>query len=128
MDIGFQTRNREETELEVLLGARFVTKDKEPYPFHIGKVVGVHASNGTAIGVYQGLTDKEDIVLFPSVQYEKYPTDAYGEKVKMKAYWDEERPELIKYRVISGVSPIRKEHLDWIVQNIGRDFPQIESK
>ncbi len=117
----------EERELEKLLGAKFLAKDREPYCAHLGQYVNVHVGGGVVQGLYQGLTENGHIILLPSVQSEKYPTDQTFKEIITKFYWETSRPDMIKFEAVGGMSPVRKEYLDWVIQNVGRDFPDLKS-
>lgn len=124
-NIGYKPREgRPMSELEEEMQIEFVDKDVEPYSNNIGECVRVQLGSGAAHGVYRGLNERGSIVLIPSVISEFYPTDTNSDQGKTTYYWEEKRPNFISASAISGMSPVRKEYLDWIVENWGRSPPK----
>ncbi len=121
--MGYRTgEERKLNELEQAMNAMFVERDKEPYPMHIGKTVTVHIGSGSAQGVYHGLNDEAQIVLLPSIQREEYPTKPNSGQNKIVLYWEKEIPDIAQFEDVTGVSPIRKEYLDWLVKHFKRKY------
>ena len=122
---GFRPNDEAEetSDLERELGVNFVKKEDEPFLMYVGKAVRIHVVNGNIDGIYCGVNDRNFLVVAPSVQGEEFPNTEAG-KTKIRFFWSE-RPNLVKYEVVLGISSIRKGYLDWIVQNVGRETPEI---
>ena len=114
--LGFHNRGRKPTELEESMGSLFVDVDREPFSHNKEKTVAVHVGNHDVYGVYKGLNDKGFIVLFPSVKSEFTPLNTVNlEQGRRICYWENERPDFVRFDAITGMSPIRAEYLERIV-------------
>jgi hypothetical protein len=128
MNMGFGVKGREFSELEKELDIKLVGEENEPFSVYTNKMARIFVGGGASHGVYRGLNDRGFLVLFPSAVSESYPTSPDGEKCNTIYLWNEESPTFVKFEASTGIGPVREEYVKWIVENWGRDVPNLERK
>lgn len=114
---GFTRKERELTELEQKLGVEFVGTNEELFPNEIGRYVAVYVKGSSFYGVYQGLNKRGFLILLPHICSE-FTSLSLNEQSKgiTQFYWENVRSKYIKQDSIDGLSPVRKEYLEQLVE------------
>ncbi len=99
----------------------FVGSDKEPYSEHLQKPIEIHSGPGKQyMGIYRGLSKRNDLVLFPTLTWETYRIAGEEEEKKTRAIYSwMQRPAFIVYPSVNAVIPVRQEYLDALVSTGG---------
>jgi len=91
----------------------------DPYSSFLDKPVEIISMGQTRIGIYKGITESDDLVLYPSLSIEK----SQDEK---KIFWNEEGILYMNNVSVSSIGPIRMDYIN--KELIEMDYKDIDAR
>ena len=91
----------------------------DPYSSFLDKPVEVISMGQTKIGIYKGITESNDLVLYPSLSIEK----SQDEK---KIFWNKENILYMNNVSVSSIGPIRMDYIN--KELIEMDYKDIDAR
>ncbi len=101
-------------DLEKHMNVGFVDNHDEPWPHFRDKLVEMFIGNVSVRGVYRGITNGDEAILFPHLIYEPIPLE--DGKHRDFYRWDDEEPSHIGRHTIGGIRGANPDYVRYLLK------------